>query len=99
MVDDHKKFLYLFWFCVAVFALSFIAMMAILYVPFPDKNREMASNMQGFLQGSLIMSAVGFLLSGNIISAKKADQKTTTEVTTDGAKVTTEPTMVTPNES
>lgn len=75
MRSDYKKFLYLYWFCVGVFTVSFVGMMAILFLEIPDKNREMASNAQGFLQGSLIMSAVGFLLSGSIISTKKGDPK------------------------
>lgn len=59
-------FKHLFWFCAVVFLLSFSAMLALLFFEIPEANREMASNAQGFLQGSLIMSAVGFLLTGNI---------------------------------
>ena len=69
MKDNHFK--HLFWFCVGVFIVAFSAMMALLFVHIPDANREMASNAQGFLQGSLIMSAVGFLLTGNINTANK----------------------------
>lgn len=89
-MKDEIKFHYLFWFCVGVFVLSFFAMMALLFLDIPDSNREMASNAQGFLQGSLMMSAVGFLLTGNIGSQKK-DQRTTVENTEDGTKTTIEP--------
>lgn len=90
---DKDHFQYLFWFCVGVFLLSFIAMMSLLFFPVPETSREMAANTQGFLQGSLIMSAVGFLLTGNISASKgsKTDQKVTTEVTPDSTKITQEP--------
>jgi len=90
---EHEKFIYLFWFCTGVFLLSFIAMMSLIFFNTPVEHRDLVSNCQGFLQGSLIMSAVGFLLSGNIITpGKKNDQKVTTEVSPDGsATVTTEP--------
>ena len=63
---ENTHFKHLFYFCVGVFIVSFSAMMALLFIEIPDSNREMASNAQGFLQGSLIMSAVGYLLTGNI---------------------------------
>ena len=81
---------YLFWFCVFVFTVSFTAMMCLIYVDFPEKGREMASNTQGFLQGSLIMSAIGFLLTGSI-TGKMNDHKTTTEITPNSTIITTEP--------
>lgn len=70
MKDNH--FQHLFWFCVGVFAVSYAGMMALLFIHVPEANREMASNAQGFLQGSLMTSALGFLLTGNITpSARK----------------------------
>lgn len=93
-MEDRLKFLYLFWFCVGVFVLSFLAMMSLLFFPVPEQTREMAANTQGFLQGSLIMSAVGFLLTGSITTnmGKKPDTKTTTEITPEGGTlITTEP--------
>jgi len=93
-MEDRLKFLYLFWFCCGVFILSFLAMMSLLFFPVPEQTREMAANTQGFLQGSLIMSAVGFLLTGSITTnmAKKPDIKTTTEITPEGGTlITTEP--------
>jgi len=77
-----NNFKHLFWFCVGVFIVSFIAMMSLIFMDFPDANREMAANTQGFLQGSLIMSAVGFLLTGNIstINKKPSDGSKTTEL-------------------
>ncbi len=69
---NHTLQIHLFWFCVGVFTLSFVAMMALLFVHVPEANREMASNAQGFLQGSLMTSALGFLLTGSLSpSAKK----------------------------
>lgn len=82
---------YLFFFCVGVFAVSFLAMMALIYIDFPEKSREMAANTQGFLQGSLIMSVIGFLLTGNIGDKKTDHSKVTTEVTPESTTVTTEP--------
>ena len=69
MNDQHFK--QLFWFCVAVFFMSFIGMFILIYVTFPTHSRDMANNFQGFLQGSLMMSAIGFLLTGNINSFQK----------------------------
>ena len=69
--NSTNQFKYLFWFCVFVFVSSFVAMMSLLFLTIPEQNREMASNAQGFLQGSLIMSAVGFLLTGNINTTQK----------------------------
>jgi len=57
----------------------------------------MAANTQGFLQGSLIMSVIGFLLTGNIGDKKNDHSKVTTEVTPESTTVTTEP-MVQPKE-
>lgn len=76
--DLHWK--YLFWFCVGLFLLSFAAMMSLLFLEIPERNREMASNAQGFLQGSLITSAIGFLLTGNInaLRPKSAQPEGTT---------------------
>lgn len=83
---------HLFWFCVGVFVISFVSMMSLIFFEFPEQNREMAANTQGFLQGSLIMSAIGFLLTGNINTGTvKKDQKVTTEVTTEGTTITEEP--------
>jgi len=90
---DKDHFQHLFWFCVGVFIVSFIAMLALIFVPYPSDHRDMAFSTQGFLQGSLIMSAVGFLLTGNITpQSKKNEQKTTTEFTPEGSTtITTEP--------
>lgn len=91
---NEKHFIYLFWFCVGVFTVSFIAMVGLIYIPFPIEHRDMASNTQGFLQGSLIMSAVGFLLTGSISSSNKKipiDGKTTTELNLTATTVTEEP--------
>lgn len=93
-MKDATKFKYLFWFCTGVFACSFGAMMLLLLYPIPPENREMASNAQGFLQGSLMMSAIGFLLTGNIYSAmgkKTPGSETGTTTTEIHASVTTEP--------
>lgn len=90
MKEEGVKFYYLFWFTASVFFLSFVAMMLLLFVDIPERNREMASNAQGFLQGSLMMSAIGYLLSGNISNPKK-EQKVTTEVTQEGTTITEEP--------
>src|SRR5436190_23004398 len=92
-MSETLKFKYLFWFSVGVFASSFSAMIFLLVYPIPEANREMASNAQGFLQGSLMMSAIGAVLTGNIASPlgkkKGIDTGTTTAEFT--ASVTTEP--------
>lgn len=81
-MSETLKFKYLFWFSFWVFTLSFSAMIFLLIYPIPADNREMASNTQGFLQGSLMMSAIGAVLTGNIsstLSKKKSDTVTPLE--------------------
>jgi len=95
MQHNDKFWKHLFWFCVGVFVVSFTAMMCLIFIDYPEKSREMAANTQGFLQGSLIMSAVGFLLTGSIGANNplgKKDQKLTVENTPEGTTVTSEPT-------
>lgn len=90
-MKDTNHFKYLFWFCVFVFVTSFTAMMALLFLEIPESNREMASNAQGFLQGSLIMSAVGFLLTGNINTGQKKPAEPGTTTADISATITTDP--------
>ena len=87
MNSQHFKQLY--WFCVAVFFLSFFGMFILIYITFPAHSRDMANNFQGFLQGSLMMSAIGFLLTGNInsVQRKSPDGTTTADIS---ATITTE---------
>lgn len=91
---ENTHFKHLFYFCVGVFIVSFTAMMTLLFIEIPEANREMASNTQGFLQGSLIMSAVGFLLTGNIkttLSKVNPTDGTTTADINISATTITEP--------
>lgn len=88
MKDLYK---YQVWFSIGVFVCSFAGMMALLFLPIPDANREMASNAQGFLQGSLIMSAISFLLGGNPKQAKPGEPINGTTTAEFTASVTTEP--------
>ena len=97
-MKEINHFPYLFWFCVGIFLFAFGAMMAILFLHIPDENMQMASNAQGFLQGSLIMSAVGFLLSGNINPNKKQQEQLPGTTTIDlVATATTSPEELKPD--
>lgn len=65
-------------------------MMSLLFLEIPERNREMASNAQGFLQGSLITSAIGFLLTGNINALRtKSNQPEGTTTADISATITT----------
>lgn len=92
-MSETLKFKYLFWFSFWVFTLSFSAMIFLLVYPIPDANREMASNAQGFLQGSLMMSAIGAVLTGNIASSlgkKKAEPGTPGTITVPEQEIETQ---------
>lgn len=65
---------YLFWFCCAVVAMGFTAMMCLIYLPYPNENRDMAFGTMGFIQGSLIVSALGFLLTGSVNLGNRSTQ-------------------------
>lgn len=91
---ENIHFKHLFWFCVGVFVVSFVAMMALIFLEYPKEHAEQAANTQGFLQGSLIMSAVGFLLTGNIKTSPPKPPLSTGTTMTDiniSATTTTEP--------
>lgn len=89
MAAPTNQFKYFYWFCAFVFLLSFAGMMSLIFVPIPEASREMASNTQGFLQGSLIMSVIGYMLTGNIsASQKKPSGPSSGNTISDGDQVT-----------
>ncbi|RNI26642.1 hypothetical protein [Rufibacter latericius] len=85
-----EQFNKIYWFCVGVFTCSFLLMAALLFIEIPERNREMASNVQGFLQGSLMMSIIGWLLVGSPNQQKKKALEGTTSAEI-SATITQEP--------
>lgn len=69
---EDKKFVMIFWFCVGSTGLGMFLLAAIIFLPIPKENQQTANVALGFLTGTLISGAIGYLLGGNP-SAKKPD--------------------------
>lgn len=81
---EDKKFTLIFWFCVGITACGLLLLAAIIFLPIPKENQQTANVALGFLTGTMITGAIGYLLGGNP-SAKKPD----TSVTQTGDSPTT----------
>lgn len=84
MTMDDKKFVMIFWFCVGITTCGLILLAAIIFLPIPKENQQTANVALGFLTGTMITGAIGYLLGGNP-SAKKPE----TSVTQTGDSPTT----------
>lgn len=73
---EDKKFTMIFWFCVGSTFAGLILLAAIIFVPIPKDNQQTANVALGFLTGTLITGAIGYLLGGNP-STRKADSAVT----------------------
>lgn len=73
---EDKKFTMIFWFCVGSTLAGMLLLSAIIFVPIPQQNQQTANVALGFLTGTLITGAIGYLLGGNP-SAKKPDSAVT----------------------
>lgn len=71
-MDDNKKFVLIFWFCVGITTCGLVLLAAIIFLPVPQDNQQTANVALGFLTGTMITGAIGYLLGGNP-SAKKTD--------------------------
>ena len=69
---DDKKFTLVFWFCVGITSLGLLLLAAIIFIPVPKENQQTANVALGFLTGTMITGAIGYLLGGNP-SSKKPD--------------------------
>jgi hypothetical protein len=71
---EDRKFILIFWFCVFSTLAGLLLLTAIIFVPIPPQNQQTANVALGFLTGTLITGAIGYLLGGNP-SAKKPDSQ------------------------
>lgn len=71
---DDKKFTLIFWFCVGITTCGLILLAAIIFLPIPKENQQTANVALGFLTGTMITGAIGYLLGGNP-SAKKPESQ------------------------
>lgn len=71
---EDRKFILIFWFCVFSTLAGLLLLTAIIFVPIPQQNQQTANVALGFLTGTLITGAIGYLLGGNP-SVKKPDSQ------------------------
>lgn len=69
---EDRKFVMIFWFCVGSTLAGLLLLAAIIFCSIPKENQQTANVALGFLTGTLITGAIGYLLGGNP-SAKKPD--------------------------
>lgn len=69
--QNNPHFTQIFWFCVYVFTAGFAYIIAVTFLPIPEKNQRIVDTATGFVLGSMIMSAIGYLLGGNPATATK----------------------------
>lgn len=85
---EDRKFILIFWFCVFSTLAGLLLLTAIIFAPIPQQNQQTANVALGFLTGTLITGAIGYLLGGNP-STKKPDTQVTQ--TGDQPKITVNP--------
>ncbi len=73
--QNNPHFKELFWFCVGIVAIGFGYIFYVTIALIPDKNQRTVDTVVGFALGSMVMSAVGYLLGGNPSASKKTDTK------------------------
>lgn len=73
---EDRKFTMVFWFCVGSTAAGLLLLAGIIFLPIPKENQQTANVALGFLTGTLITGAIGYLLGGNP-SSKKAESSVT----------------------
>lgn len=69
---EDRKFILIFWFCVGSTLGGLLLLAAIIFMPIPKENQQTANVALGFLTGTLITGAIGYLLGGNP-TQKKAE--------------------------
>lgn len=64
-MDESKKFVLIFWFCAGMAASGLIFLAALIFVPIPKDNIQMANVALGFITGTLITAAIQYLTGGS----------------------------------
>ncbi len=73
--QNNPHFKELFWFCVGIVLVGFGYIFYVTIAFIPKENQRTVDTVVGFALGSMVMSAVGYLLGGNPSASKKADTK------------------------
>lgn len=69
---ENPHFREIFWFCVGIVAIGFGYIFYVTVATIPDKNQRTVDTVVGFALGSMVMSAIGYLLGGNPAANKKS---------------------------
>lgn len=64
---DHNNphFDKLYWFCVMVILIGFSYIVAVTFLKIPEENQRTVDTTTGFVLGSMVSAAIGYLLGGN----------------------------------
>lgn len=68
--QQNPHFEKIFWFCVYIITIGFGYIFYVTIAVIPDKNQRTVDTVVGFALGSMVMSAVGYLLGGNPTAQK-----------------------------
>ncbi len=71
--QNNPHFKELFWFCVGIVVIGFGYIFYVTIEAIPEKNQRTVDTVVGFALGSMVMSAVGYLLGGNPTQSKQKD--------------------------
>ena len=77
--QNNPHFREIFWFCVFIVFLGFGYIFYVTVFEIPDKNQRTVDTVVGFALGSMVMSAVGYLLGGNPAAQKPKPPDTNVE--------------------
>jgi hypothetical protein len=77
-MNQNSHFDKLYWFCVGIVTYGMIFLTALVWMPIPKENIRFADVILGFITGSLVTGAIGFLLGGTAPTAKKPTEPGTT---------------------
>ncbi len=69
-MKNETHFEKLYWFCVGIVAYGMIFLTCLVWVRIPKENIRFADVILGFITGSLVTGAIGFLLGGTAPTKK-----------------------------
>lgn len=73
--QNNPHFREIYFFCLLVFTSGFLYIIAVTFLAIPKENQRIVDTATGFVLGSMIMSAIGYLLGGNPTGAKSAQNQ------------------------
>jgi len=69
---DNPHFDKIYWFIMVTTIISFAYIGAVTFLAIPKENQHIVDTVTGFLLGTVIGSAIGYLLGGNPTASRKA---------------------------